>query len=77
MIGSSRPLATHIGSTSSQAGTRLPHGRVSSSARTTTAPSIRTVAALPTTSGVPPSSRGLPSGMPTPLPAAQAALRVM
>lgn len=77
MIGSSRPLATHIGGTSSQAGTRLPQGRVSSSARTMTAPSISTVTPLATRSGVPPSSSALPSGMPSRLPAIQATLSPM
>lgn len=64
MIGASRAVATHTGNTSRHAGTRSPHGRVSTSAGTITPLSTRTerplITAMPTRS----SSSALPAGIP-------------
>ncbi len=64
MIGTSSPLAAHIGGTSSRAGVRSPQGRVSSRTSTMTAASISTVRALAKSIGARWPSSGLPSGMP-------------
>jgi hypothetical protein len=76
MTGASSPVATHTGNASSHAGTRSPHGRVSTSASTITALSSSIVRPLTTAMVRRSSSSELPPGIPRRLPAIQAALSV-
>ncbi|MEU7449691.1 MULTISPECIES: hypothetical protein [Streptomyces] len=69
-------MAIHAGTRSSHQGARRPQGRTSSRTSTITAPSITTVPALASRSTKEWSSRGLPGGMPTGLPATQAVFSV-
>lgn len=60
----SSPVAAKTGTVSSQDGTRMPQGRVSSSTSRITQASIASVTELATLKNSPGSSRMLPSGMP-------------